>query len=87
MKTCAFIVGTVKWLPVLGPGFATSSAVASTNAGAAAGSSATGQIAATELAGQAASLMARSAANRASLFGLSRVAAGVFGYADEWAFE
>ncbi|MFC3457789.1 hypothetical protein [Massilia haematophila] len=87
MKTYAFMVGTFKWLSVLGLGFATSSAVASARAGAAAGTSATGQIAATELAGQAASLMARSAANRASLSGVSRVAAGVFDRADKWAFE
>jgi hypothetical protein len=87
MKTYAFMVGTFKWLSVLGLGFATSSAVASARAGAAAGTSATGQIAATELAGQAASLMARSAANRAALSGVSRVAAGVFDRADKWAFE
>lgn len=55
--------------------------------GAAAGTSATGQIAATEIAGQAASLMAQSAANRASLSGVSRVAAGVFDRPDKWAFE
>lgn len=87
MKTYAFMVGTFKWLSVLGLGFATSSAVASARAGAAAGTSATGQIAATEIAGQAASLMAQSAANRASLSGVSRVAAGVFDRADKWAFE
>jgi hypothetical protein len=43
--------------------------------------------AAVRLAGQAASLMAQSAANRASLSGVSHVAAGVFGYADRWAFD
>ena len=31
--------------------------------------------------------MARSAANRASLSGVSHVAAGVFGRADQWAFD
>ncbi|WP_313704790.1 hypothetical protein [Massilia sp.] len=88
MKSYAFMVGSFKWLSVLGLGFATSSAVATARAGAAAaGTSATGQIAAAELAGQAASLMAQSAANRASLTGVSHVAAGVFDRADKWAFE
>jgi hypothetical protein len=88
MKTYAFVVGTFKWLSVVGLGFATSSAVASTRAAAsAAGTSATGQVAATQLAGQAASLMAQSAANRASLSGVSSVAAGVFDRADKWAFD
>jgi hypothetical protein len=84
MKTYAFVVGTFKWLSVVGLGFATSSAAAAASA---AGTSATGQVAATHLAGQAASLMAQSAANRASLSGVSHVAAGVFDRADKWAFD
>jgi hypothetical protein len=88
MKTYAFTVGTVKWLSVLGLGFATSSAAASSRAAAAsAGTSAGGQVAATQLAGQAASLMAQSAADKASLSGVSHVAAGVFDRADKWAFD
>jgi len=88
MKTYAFTVGAIKWLAVLGLGFATSGAAASARgAAAASGSSATGQVAATQLAGQAASLMAQSAANRASLSGVSSVAAGVFDRADQWAFD
>jgi hypothetical protein len=81
MKTYAFTVGAVKWLAVLGLGFATSGAAA------AAGTSASSHVAATQLAGQAASLMAQSAANRASLSGVSSVAAGVFDRADQWAFD
>jgi hypothetical protein len=73
---------------VLGLGFASSAAAGSARASAAgAGASATGQVAATQLAGQAASLMAQSAANKASLSGVSGVAAGVFDRADQWAFE
>jgi hypothetical protein len=88
MKTYAFMVGSVKWLSVVGLGFAASSAAASARASAAtAGSSAGGQAAATQLAGQAASLMAQSAADKASLSGVSGVAAGVFDRADQWAFE
>jgi hypothetical protein len=88
MKTYAFMVGSVKWLTVLGLGFTVSSAAASARAAsAAAGTSATGQVAAAHLAGQAASLMAQSAANKASLSGVSSVAAGVFDRADQWAFE
>lgn len=88
MKTYAFMVGSVKWLSVVGLGLAASSAAASARAGAAAaGTSATGQVATAQLAGQAAALMARSAANRASLSGVSRVAAGVFDRADQWAFD
>jgi hypothetical protein len=88
MKTYAFFMGSFKWLSVVGLGFATSSASASMRASAAgAGSSAGGQVAATQLAGQAASLMAQSAANRASLHGVSRVAAGAFDRADKWAFD
>jgi hypothetical protein len=88
MKTYAYTVGAVKWLSVLGLGFATSSAAASSRAAAAsAGTSATGQVAATQLAGQAASLMAQSAANKASLSGVSHVAAGIFDRADKWAFD
>jgi hypothetical protein len=88
MKTYAFMVGTVKWLSVLGLGFAASSAAASAHAAAAsAGTSATGQVATAQLAGQAASLMARSAADKASLSGVSRVATSVFDRADKWAFD
>jgi hypothetical protein len=88
MKTYAFTVGAVKWLAVLGLGMTASSAAASARGAAAAGgTSATGQVAAAHLAGQAASLMAQSAANRASLSGVSSVAAGVFDRADQWAFE
>jgi hypothetical protein len=88
MKTYAFFVGSFKWLSVLGLGLVTSSATASARAAAAsAGSSAAGPVAATQLAGQAASLMAQSAANRASLSGVSRVAAGMFERADKWAFD
>jgi hypothetical protein len=88
MKTYAFVAGSVKWLSVVGIGIAASSAAASARAAAgAAGSSAAGQVAASQLAGQAASLMVRSAANRASLSGVSGVAAGVFDEADQWAFD
>lgn len=88
MKTYAFAMGGVKWVAVLGLGFATSGAAASARAAAAgAGSSAGAQVAAVQLAGQAASLMARSAANRAALSGVSSVAAGVFDRADAWAFD
>jgi hypothetical protein len=88
MKTYAFTVGALKWLTVAGLGFATSSAAASSRAaGTSAGTSATGQVAATQLAGQAASLAAQSAANKASLSGVSHVAAGVFDRADKWAFD
>lgn len=88
MKTYAFMVGTVKWLSVLGLGFAASSAAASAHAAAAsAGTSASGQAATAQLAGQAASLVARSAADKAALSGVSRVAAGVFDRADKWAFD
>jgi hypothetical protein len=82
MKTYAFVVGSVKWISVLGIGFAASSAAA-----AGAGTASGGQVAASQLAGQAASLMARSAANRASLSGVSSVAAEVFDRADKWAFD
>jgi hypothetical protein len=88
MKTYAFTVGALKWITVAGLGFATSSAAASSRAAAtSAGTSATGQVAATQLAGQAASLAAQSAANKASLSGVSHVAAGVFDRADKWAFD
>lgn len=83
MKAYAFMVGTFKWASVLALGAGTSSAAASARG--AAGTSAAGRVAAVELAGQAASLMARSAANRASLSGVSSVAAGVFDRADAWA--
>lgn len=88
MKTYAFMVGGVKWIAVLALGIGTSNATAATRGAAgAAGASSAGQVAAVQLAGQAASLMARSAANRASLSGISRVAAGVFERADGWAVE
>jgi hypothetical protein len=88
MKTYAFTVGVVKWLSVVGLGFATSSAAASSRAAASsAGTSAGSQVAATQLAGQAASLMAQSAADKASLSGVSHVAVGVFDRADQWAFD
>lgn len=87
MKTYAFITGSLKWLSVVGLGFATSAAASARAGAASAGSSATSQVAATQLAGQAASLMARSAADKASLTGVSHVAAGVFDRADRWAFE
>ena len=88
MKTYAFMVGTLKWLSVVGLGFAASGAAAAAHASAAAaGTSATSQVATAQLAGQAASLMARSAADKASLSGVSRVAAGVFDRADKWAFD
>ena len=88
MKTYAFMVGGFKWIAVLGLGVGVGNATAATRgAASAAGVSSTGHAAAIELAGQAASLMARSAANRASLSGISRVAAGVFDRADEWAAE
>lgn len=86
MKAYAFMVGSVQWVATLGLGFATSGASASVR-GAAAGGSSAGQVAALQLAGQAGSMMARAAANRASLSGVSRVAAGVFARADKWAFE
>jgi hypothetical protein len=88
MKTYAFMVGSVKWIAVLGLGFGASSAASSARgAAAAAGTSSAGHVAAVQLAGQAASLMAQSAANRASLSGISGVAAGMFDQADQWAFQ
>jgi hypothetical protein len=88
MKTYAFMMGGLKWLTVFALGAGTSSAVASTRgAAAAAGTSSAGQVAAVHLAGQAASLMAQSAANRAALSGISSVAAGVFEQADKWALD
>jgi hypothetical protein len=88
MKTYAFMVGGLKWMVVLALGAGTSSAMASTRGvAAAAGTSSAGHMAAVQMAGQAASLMAQSAANRASLSGISGVAAGVFERADKWAFE
>jgi hypothetical protein len=87
MKTYAFMVGGLKWIATIGLGVTASAAAASTRGAAtAAGASSGGQVAAMQLAGEAASMMTRSAANRASLKGVSRVAAGVFGRADEWAF-
>lgn len=87
MKTYAFITGSIKWAATLGLGFATSGAAASARSAAAAGASSSGQVAAIQLAGQAASMMTRAAANRASLSGVSHVAAGVFDQADAWAFR
>lgn len=80
MKTYAFMVGSLRWVASLGLGMAASGA-------AAAGSSSAGHVAAVQLAGQAGSMMAGAAANRASLTGVSRVAAGVFDRADKWAFK
>lgn len=88
MKTYAFMVGGLKWMVVLALGATASGVAASAHGGAAAaGTTSVGQAAAAQIAGTAASLMAQSAANRASLTGVSRVAAGVFDQADKWAFE
>ena len=87
MKTYAFFAGSVKWIGALAIGVGTSSAASAARAAGAAGASSSGPVAAVQLAGQAASLMARSAANRASLSGISHVAAGVFDRADQWAFD
>lgn len=88
MKTYAFVVGSLKWVSIVGLGIASSGAAASARASAAAaGTSATGSVAAAHLAGQAGAMMARAAASRASLTGVSRVAARVFDRADVWAFE
>lgn len=88
MKTYAFMVGSMKWLTVFGLGVGTSSAASSARgAAAAAGTSSAGQVAAVQLAGQAASLMAQAAANRAALSGISGVAASQFDRADQWAVE
>ncbi|MCS0809405.1 hypothetical protein NX774_15890 [Massilia agilis] len=88
MKTYAFLMGGLKWATVFALGATASSAAASSrSASAAAGSSSAGQAAAAQLAGQAGSMAARSAADRATLSGISRVAAGVFDRADAWAFE
>lgn len=88
MKTYAFITGSIKWIATLGLGFVTSGAAASArSAAAAAGASSGGEVAAIQLAGQAASMMTRAAANRASLTGVSHIAGGVFDRADAWAFK
>lgn len=87
MKTYAFFAGGVKWIGALALGLGTAHAASAARAAGAAGASSTGPVAAVQLAGQAASLMARSAANRASLSGVSHVAAGVFDRADQWAFD
>jgi hypothetical protein len=89
MKTYAFMVGSIKWIVVLGLGASSGGVLASLHGGgaAAAGTTSAGQVAAVQLAGSAASLMAQSAANRASLTGVSRVAADSFDQADKWAFE
>jgi hypothetical protein len=88
MKTYAFMIGGLKWVTLFALGATASSAAASSHsATAAAGSSSAGQAAAAQLAGQAGSMAARAAADRATLSGVSRVAAGVFDRADEWAFE
>lgn len=86
MKTYAFFAGGVKWIAVLALGVGTAHAASAAKAAGAAGASTSGPVAAVQLAGQAASLMAQSAANRASLSGVSQVAAGVFERADAWAF-
>lgn len=85
MKGYAFMVGSIKWIATLGLGAATSGATASMRGAAAAASG--GQVAAVQLAGQAASMMTRAAANRASLTGVSHVAGHVFDRADEWAYR
>jgi hypothetical protein len=87
MRTHAFITGSVKWAAVLALGFVTSGAAAAVRGATAVGSSSAGSVAAVQLAGSAASLSAQAAANRASLSGVNRVAAGVFDRADQWAFE
>ena len=87
MRTYAFITGSVKWIAVLALGFVTSGAAAAVRGATAVGSSSAGSVAAVQLAGSAASMSAQAAANRASLSGINRVAAGVFDRADQWAFE
>lgn len=81
MKTYAFMMGTLKWAAVAAIG------VTAGGSALAAGASSAGHVAATQAAGQTASMMARGAANKASLSGINRIAAGVFGKADQWAFE
>jgi hypothetical protein len=88
MKTYAFAMGGLKWIALLALGATASSAAASArSASAAAGSSSAGPAVAAQLAGQAGSMATRAAANRATLSGISRIAAGVFDRADEWAFD
>lgn len=88
MKAYAYMVGGLRWITLFALGAAASSAVASSRgATAAAGSSSAGPMAAGQLAGQAGSAATRAAAERATLSGINRVAAGVFDRADEWAFE
>jgi hypothetical protein len=81
MKTYAFMMSTLKWASVAAIG------VTAGGSAAAAGASSAGNAAGVQVAGQAASMMARGAANKASLSGINRIAAGVFGRADKWAFE
>jgi hypothetical protein len=78
MKTYAFMMGTLKWASVAAIGV---------TAGGSAAVAGAGNVARAQVAGQAASVMARGAANKASLSGVNRIAAGVFGRADKWAFE
>jgi hypothetical protein len=87
MKTYAFMVGAVKWAAVLALGVTVTGAASSVRGAAAVGSSSAGEVAAVQLAGGAASMTAQAAANRASLSGINRVAAGIFDRADRWAFE
>jgi hypothetical protein len=88
MKTYAFVIGGLKWATVFALGATASSAAASSrSATAAAGSSSAGQVAAAQIAGQAGSMATRAAANRATLHGINRIAAGVFDRADQWAFD
>jgi hypothetical protein len=87
MKTYAFVLGGVKWIAVLALGLGTSHAASAARGATAAGVSSAGPVAAVQLAGQAASFMAQSAANRASLSGVRRVAAGMFDRADQWAVD
>jgi hypothetical protein len=87
MKTYALVVRGVKWIAILALGVSASgTATSARGAAAAAGTSSAAQVATIQLAGQAASLMARAAANRASLSGINGIAAGQFDQADKWAF-
>jgi hypothetical protein len=83
MKTYAFMVSGLKWAAAFALGATAGSAVAST----AGGASPAGQAAAAQVAGQAGSMATRAAADRATLHGIDRIAAGVFDRADEWAFQ
>lgn len=77
MKAYAFMVGGLKWATVFALGATASSAAASSRSASAAG----------QIASQGGSMATRAAAERATLSGIDRIAAGVFDRADEWAFE